>query len=162
MSTWWPVDVALYQPSIPQNTGNIGRLCVGMKQRLHLIGPCGFDLSEKAVRRAGLDYWQHLDWRLHEGPDAFLAWLGDRAPWLVTRHGQTRFDRVPWGRDDVLVFGNEASGLPSAWRARWPERTVRIPVLGPIRAFNLANAVAMIVSHANLRMGVFDDEEWSP
>ncbi|MBI4815803.1 MAG: tRNA (cytidine(34)-2'-O)-methyltransferase [Deltaproteobacteria bacterium] len=153
------MEIALFQPSIPQNTGNIGRLCVGMRQRLHLIGPCGFDLSEKAVRRAGLDYWQHLDWRHHEGPTAFLDWLGDRKPWLVTRHGELRFDRVPFQPTDVLVFGNEAAGLPDEWRDRWTDRTVRIPVLGPIRAFNLANAVAMIVCHANLAMGVFDEEE---
>ena len=83
------LHVALFQPIIPPNTGNIARQCVGMGAALHLIGPLGFDLSDKAVRRAGLDYWEHLDLTVHEDREAFLDWLGDREPWLVTKEARS-------------------------------------------------------------------------
>lgn len=149
------MHLALYQPQIPGNTGNIGRLCVGMRAHLHIVGPCAFDFSEKALRRAGLDYWEHLQWTLHEGPDAFLAWLGERRPWLVTKHGRIRFDVPGYTEDDVIVLGNEVRGLPQEWRERWPDRGVHIPILGPIRAYNLANAAAIVLSHARIASGAF-------
>ncbi len=150
------MHLALYQPQVPPNTGNIGRLCVGMRAHLHIIGPCAFDFSDKALRRAGLDYWPELQWTLYSGPDEFLAWLGEREPWLVTKFGSVRFDRAAYRADDVIIMGNEVRGLPEAWRARWPERCVHIPILGPIRAFNLANAAAMVLAHAQLATGAFD------
>jgi len=149
------MHLALYHPQIPGNTGNIGRLCVGQDAELHIIGPCAFDFSEKALRRAGLDYWEHLRWHLYDDEHAFLSWLGSRTPWLISKHGRTRFDAVPWQRDDVIVLGNEVRGLPTEWHARWPERGVHIPILGPIRAYNLANAAAMVLVHANLACGRF-------
>lgn len=152
--------VALYQPEIPPNTGNIGRLCVGMGAMLHLIGPCAFDLSDKRLRRAGLDYWPHLQWQLHASPAAFLTWLGDRQPWLVSKFGQTRFDQAAYARGDVLLIGNEVRGLPAEWHQRWGERAVAIPILGEIRSYNQANATAMLLSHAASACGVFD--AWQP
>ena len=148
--------LALYQPQVPPNTGNIGRLCVGMGVELRIIGPCAFDFGDKALRRAGLDYWPHLTWHLHPDPDDFLAWLGNRQPWLVTKFGLHRFDLAPYVTDDVIILGNEVRGLPDAWHERWPERTVHIPILGPIRAYNLANAAAMVLSHARLKTGAFE------
>ena len=150
------MHLALYQPQVPPNTGNIGRLCVGMDAELRIIGPCAFDFSDKSLRRAGLDYWPHLRWHLHPSPEDFLAWLGGRQPWLVTKFGVHRFDRAPYRADDVIVLGNEVRGLPDAWHARWPDRTVHIPILGPIRAYNLANAAAMVLSHAKLATGGFE------
>jgi tRNA (cytidine/uridine-2'-O-)-methyltransferase len=151
------VHVALYQPQIPGNTGAIGRLCVGLDATLHIIGPCAFDFSAKALRRAGLDYWPNLRWERYAGPDDFLAWLGDRSPWLVSKHGRTRFDLAGYGADDVLIFGNEVRGLPAAWHRRWGERIVHIPVIGPVRSFNLANVVAVVLTQAKLKTGAFAD-----
>lgn len=148
--------LALYQPQVPPNTGNIGRLCVGMGVELRIIGPCAFDFDDKALRRAGLDYWPHLTWHLHPDPEDFLAWLGERQPWLVTKFGRHRFDQAPYADDDVIILGNEVRGLPDAWHERWPERTVHIPILGKIRAYNLANAAAMVLSHARLKTGAFE------
>ncbi len=150
------MHVALYQPQIPGNTGNIGRLCVGMNATLHIIGPCAFDFSEKSLRRAGLDYWPNLRWHLYPGPDEFLAWLGTRQPWLVSKFGAQRFDQASYESDAVLILGNEVRGLPDEWHQRWPTRTVSIPILGPIRSYNLANAAAMVLSQANARTGAFD------
>ena len=79
------LDVVLFQPSIPPNTGNIARQCVGMNARLHLVGPLSFDMSEKALRRAGLDYWEHLNLTIHEQPEDFLGWIADRRCWLITK-----------------------------------------------------------------------------
>src|SRR5580658_4279346 len=116
------MDLALYQPQIPGNTGNIGRMCVGLNTHLHIIGPCAFDFSTKALRRAGLDYWQHLTWTLHPGPEDFMVWLAGRQPWLIPKFGRERFDQAPFQADDVLIFGNEVLGLPDSWHERWPER----------------------------------------
>jgi tRNA (cytidine/uridine-2'-O-)-methyltransferase len=149
------MHLALYQPQVPPNTGNIGRLCVGMRAHLHIIGPCGFDFSDKALRRAGLDYWPHLEWTLHAGPEAFLEWLGAREPWLVTKFGARRFDEPRYVEDDVIILGNEVRGLPAEWHERWPQRGIHIPILGPIRAYNLANAAAMVLAQARLSTGAF-------
>ena len=149
------MHLALYQPQVPPNTGNIGRLCVGMDCQLHIIGPCAFDFSDKALRRAGLDYWPHLNWTLYPGPAEFLAWLGDRTPWLVTKFGKHLFSEAAYVEDDVIILGNEVRGLPQEWHDRWTDTTVHIPIIGPIRAFNLANAAAMVLSQARLRTGRF-------
>jgi len=150
------MHLALYQPQVPPNTGNIGRLCVGMRTELHIIGPCGFDFSDKALRRAGLDYWPNLTWHQYIDPAAFLTWLGDREPWLITKFGATRYDQAPFQSDDILIMGNEVSGLPDDWHDRWPHRCLHIPIMGPIRAYNLANAAAMVLSQAQLQTGAFE------
>jgi tRNA (cytidine/uridine-2'-O-)-methyltransferase len=154
------MHLAVYHPAIPQNTGNLGRLCVGFSAHLHIIGPCFFDFSDKALRRAGLDYWPHLDWTLHEDDEAFLDWLGDRQPWLITKFASIRFDQADYQSDDVLLVGNENSGLPESWHDRWPDRRIAIPMSGPIRSFNQANAAAMVIGMATSRSGGFD--HWQP
>lgn len=150
------LHVALYQPEIPPNVGNIARQCVGMGAMMHLIGPYEIDLSSKAVRRAGLDYWPHLNMLEHHSPDAFLHWLGDRRPWLVTKFGQTRYDHADYGPDDVLLFGNEVRGLPEAWREQWSARCVFIPMTVNIRSYNVANTVSVILMEASRRSGLMD------
>lgn len=152
------IHVALYQPSIPPNTGNIGRQCVGMKMKLHLIGPIQMDLSARAVRRAGVNYWEHLDLQLHDSPQDFLTWLGDRAIWLVTKHGKTRYDKADYRDEDVLLLGNEQTGLPAEWLNRWPQRTVYLPILGPIRSYNLSNTASIVMAQAALVTGAYDAE----
>ena len=150
------LHLAIYHPAIPQNTGNLGRLCVGMDAHLHIIGPCSFEISDKTLRRAGLDYWDDLSWTLYDSEADFLEWLGERQPWLVTKFGPHRYDKVNYQDGDVLVLGNENKGLPMAWHERWPERGIAIPLRGPIRSFNVANAGAMVLSHASSVCGKFD------
>jgi len=138
-----PLHVALYQPEIPPNTGNIGRLCVGVGAVLHVIHPIGFSMDAKAVRRAGLDYWQHVDLREHADGDAFWRWAGARRVHLFSSHGQRSHRQLVAEDDDVLLFGPESVGLPRAWvEARG---AYRIPLWGPVRSLNLSNAVAVAV-----------------
>ncbi len=150
------LHVVLYQPKIPPNTGNIARQCVGMNARLHIVGPLTFDLSENAVKRAGLDYWDDLKLTLHDGPDEFLGWLGNIKPWLVTKFGGKRYDSPAYGSEDVLVFGSETKGLPGEWLERWPERTVYVPIIGNVRSYNLANTVSVVLAHASWKSGIYD------
>lgn len=151
------IHLALYQPQVPGNIGAVGRTCVGLGAELHLIGPIAADLSARAVRRAGLDYWPLVRLVLHRDPGAFLAWLGPRAPWLVTVGARQRYDRAAYRDGDVLILGNEVRGLPADWLARWPERTVGIPMRGPIRSFNLSCAAAVVAVEAHRQAGLLAD-----
>jgi tRNA (cytidine/uridine-2'-O-)-methyltransferase len=140
------LHLALYHPEIPQNTGNIGRLCVGIGATLHLVRPISFDTSEKAVRRAGLDYWRHVDLVDHESEAAFWAWAEGRRIHLYSSHGTAPYTRCRHQEGDVLLFGRETVGLPPelvAERGAW-----KIPMTGPIRSLNLANAVTLVAYEA--------------
>lgn len=150
------LHVVLYQPAIPPNTGNVSRQCVGMGAHLHLIAP-KFEVSSNTVKRAGLDYWDHLTLSQYETDDAFLDWLGDRSPWLVTKFGEQRYDSPCYADEDVLIFGNENTGLPEDWRERWLKRTVHLPMLGPIRSYNLSNTVAIVLAQATLKAGLYPE-----
>lgn len=150
------MHLALYHPVIPNNTGTIGRLCVGFNTHLHLIGPCGFSFDAKALRRAGLDYWPHLGWTLHETETEFLHWLGAKEPWLITKYGVVRYDQGGYREGDVLILGNENTGLPDSWLERWSHRTVTIPMLGPIRSHNQANAASIVLASAMAKSGSLD------
>ncbi len=150
------LHVVLYQPEIPPNTGNIARQCVGMNACLHIIGPIKMDLSCSAVKRAGLDYWEQLDLTFHNQADAFLAWLEDRRLWLVSKHGKQRYDKVEYSDEDVLIFGNEITGLPEEWINLWSDRTIRVPMIGKIRSYNLANTAGIVLAHASLKAGIYD------
>lgn len=140
------LHVVLYHPEIPQNTGNIGRLCLGLDATLHLVHPLSFQTDEKAVRRAGLDYWKHV--RLMEHPDeaAFWAWAADRRVHLFSSHGQRPYSACRYERGDVLLFGRETVGLPPELVAA--RGAFHIPMVGPIRSLNLANAVAVVCYEA--------------
>ena len=151
------LHVALYQPEIPPNTGNIARQCVGMNACLHIIGPINMDLSSSAVKRAGLDYWDQLDLTFHNQEDDFLTWLGGRKPWLVSKHGKLRYDCADYADGDILIFGNEITGLPGKWLSRWTSRTVFIPMSGNIRSYNLANTASVVLAHASLKSGMYDE-----
>jgi len=151
------LHVALYQPEIPPNTGNIARQCVGMNACLHIIGPIDMDLSSSAVKRAGLDYWDQLELIFHKQKDDFLSWLGDRKPWLVSKHGKLRYDRADYSDGDILIFGNEITGLPEQWISRWSDRTVYVPMIGRIRSYNLANTAGIVLAHASLKAGIYDN-----
>ena len=152
------LHLVLYHPAIPQNTGNIARTTVGMRAHLHLVHPMQFEITEHAVRRAGLDYWPSVTLTEHPSDEAFLDWLGDREPWLVTKFGALTFNEPGYTDGDVIILGNENTGLPEAWRERWAARTVSIPMPGPIngganiRSYNLANAAAIVLAHARLQI----------
>ena len=153
------LHVVLFEPRIPQNTGSVSRQCVGMRCVLHLIEPLGFDITEPAVRRAGLDHWPDLELQRHADLAGFRRWAADRRLWLVTKYGRHRFDRVDFRDEDVLVFGSENDGLPEAWRNSAADATIRIPIVGPVRSFNLSNAVAMVLGAAMSRSGLYDTLE---
>ena len=140
--------IALVHPEIPQNTGNVGRLCLAVGARLHLVHPLGFATDEKAVRRAGLDYWKHVDVVEHADYDAFVAWRGDRTEHRFSSHGERSYVHAPFARDDVLVFGRESVGLPEALRpGSWS-----IPMVGATRSLNLSNAAALVAYAALQRL----------
>ncbi|MAA79648.1 MAG: tRNA (uridine(34)/cytosine(34)/5-carboxymethylaminomethyluridine(34)-2'-O)-methyltransferase TrmL [Deltaproteobacteria bacterium] len=133
--------VALVEPEIPQNTGNIGRLTLGLNVRLHLVHPLGFSLSEKAVRRAGLDYWKNVDVQEHKSIDDFLEWAFGKSLVLFSTKAIPSYRKTSFEKDCVLVFGPESRGLSTDLRERFP--CVTIPMSGPIRSLNLSNAVAV-------------------
>lgn len=137
-------QICLYQPEIPQNTGNIGRLAAATGSRLHLIKPLGFSLSDKNLRRPGLDYWPFLDLEIHEDP----AWLFKRFNGKIaffSKHGSKSYDQVPIDTE-LLVFGRETSGLPEAFRKDNPDAFYSIPMYhSGVRSLNLSNSVAIVL-----------------
>ena len=146
-------DVALVEPEIPQNTGNIGRTCVATGSKLWLVEPFGFELSDKKLRRAGLDYWQHLDYEILESLDAMLERFAGRRMWFVSRKAKRLYTEVIYERDDLLVFGKETFGLPEPLLAERSEQTVRIPIAPEARSLNLATAVAICGYEAVRQLG---------
>ncbi len=146
------LHVVLYHPEIPPNTGNIGRLCLGVGATLHVVHPIGFSMDEKQVRRAGLDYWKHVDLVEHHSEESFWRWAEGRRIHLYSSHGQGPFTAADHAQGDVLVFGCETAGLPRdlvAERGAW-----RIPMReGPVRSLNLSNAVAVVLYSAVAQLG---------
>jgi tRNA (cytidine/uridine-2'-O-)-methyltransferase len=145
------IRVALIEPEIPWNTGNVGRTCLAGGAELHLVKPLGFSLDEAAVRRSGLDYWQHVNPRLHENVDAFLSALpGLGEPYFLSTKGARTLYEVEWGDDVIFIFGRETSGLPERVRATVAhDRLVRLPILSPHgRSLNLSTAVGITLYEA--------------
>ncbi|MGV1004393.1 MAG: tRNA (cytidine(34)-2'-O)-methyltransferase [Candidatus Nanopelagicales bacterium] len=148
------LHIALFSPRIPPNTGNAIRLCANTGATLHLIEPLGFDLSDAHLRRAGLDYHDLARVELHPDLATARGRLGERR-WLATSaHAATRYDRVTYGCEDVLLFGPEPTGLPAEVLAEFPaEQRIRIPMLPASRSLNLANAIAVTVYEAWRQLG---------
>lgn len=141
--------VILYQPEIPPNTGNIIRLCANSGAKLHLIAPLGFDLDEKSVRRAGLDYSLLAEVRVWDEFDTCVAALGRPRWFAISTRGATRYDRVGFCAGDALVFGPETRGLPQSVLERCPlEQRLRIPMQPGNRSLNLSNAAAIVLYEA--------------
>ena len=140
------LHIALYEPEIPQNTGNIGRLCLGLGARLHVIHPIGFRMDEKAVRRAGLDYWKHVDLQEHDNYEQFMNWAKKRRIFSLTTKGASSLWSIKFKHGDILLMGPETRGLPETVRAQ--TEPCRIPMTGHIRSLNLANATAIAAYHA--------------
>ncbi len=145
--------VVLVKPEIPQNTGNIGRTCVGTCSHLHLVGPLGFELSDKQVKRAGLDYWPHLHWSQYNNWSQWWNQVNqpERIFFFSTKAKKNFYD-IKLRRGDFLVFGSETRGLPPEIIATYKNQLVKIPFLGPIRSFNLANTVSMALGEGLRQM----------
>lgn len=147
------IDIILVEPEIPANTGNISRTCAVTGARLHLVKPLGFDISEKAVRRAGLDYWDKLDLHVYNNLDEFFELNGDENLWLATTKGSVSYDSVFLAGDVKLMFGKETAGLPQWLREKYSAHCLRIPMREGIRSLNLSNSVAIICYEALRQQG---------
>jgi len=140
------VHVVLVAPEIPQNTGSIGRLCVATHSTLHLVDPLGFRIDDAQVRRAGLDYWPHVQLSHHASWEEFLAARPPGRLLLFAARGPRAYTTVRYEPTDQLVFGGESGGLPRAIREAHPEHLYGIPILSPhVRSLNLATAVAVVL-----------------
>ena len=164
------MELALYRPEIPQNTGNIGRIAVCTNSRLHIIGEPSFSLSEAAVRRAGLDYWPKLHLTLHENWEEFVKFFDlentgrQKALLIFTKFASRKHSEHKFSIDDILLFGRESSGLPSEIKEfigkRNPDHALRIPVRADCRSLNPSNAVS-IALYEGLRQLDYPDLEIS-
>ena len=142
------MNIVLHEPEIPANTGNIGRTCVATGTVLHLIEPLGFKLGEKEIRRAGLDYWQHLDVRVYKNFQEFLEKNPGAKIWMATTKAKHVYSEVYYGPHDFIMFGKESAGIPEEILVDYEETCVRIPMLDKIRSLNLSNAAAIVLYEA--------------
>lgn len=137
-------NIVLIEPEIPNNTGNIGRLCVGSLSKLHIVGKMGFEISDKRVKRAGLDYWPDLDLNIYENVEEWLKIIPDKGRiFLFSSSAEKSFYELDLKKEDWLVFGKESIGLDKDLLKQFPNNSVKIPFPGMVRSFNLSNAVAM-------------------
>lgn len=140
------MHVVLYQPEIPQNTGSIARLCAATATPLHLVRPLGFEITDKHLKRAGLDYWPHVDVRMHDSWERFLAQHGGERLLFFSKKATRSYTTARYGEHDFLVFGPETRGLPEDLLAAEAERAFRIPMMtAAVRSLNLSNAVSIVV-----------------
>ncbi len=149
------MNIVLVEPEIPPNTGNVARLCAATNTRLHLIEPFGFQLDDKQLKRAGMDYWQQVAWRRWANWPAFQASLppGTRI-WFVESGGPRRYDEAVFGQEDYLVFGRETLGLPHSLLEQHRDTWLRIPMFNPAaRSLNLSNCVALVLFEALRQQG---------
>ena len=141
--------IALYQPEIPPNTGNIARLCAANYIRLHLIAPLGFSLEEKQLRRAGLDYWPHVDLRVHDSWETFVSSGDWQRLWLVENPAPRHYTDVCYEPGDCLLFGKESAGLPEELLQRYADWVIDVPMPNPnIRSLNLATTAGIVLYEA--------------
>lgn len=143
------LNVVLIEPEIPSNTGNIGRSCVGFEAHLHLVGPLGFELTDKKLKRAGLDYWPNLTFFRHQTFEDWWGLVSDPSRvFFFTTKSKKDFSEVPLRGGDWLVFGKETKGLDESLLGRFPAQCLTIPMSGPIRSLNLATSVAIVLFEA--------------
>ena len=153
------LNIVLVEPEIPPNTGNVARLCAATNSKLHLIEPLGFELTDKHLKRAGMDYWQHVEWR------KWSSWLDfsqniekKNRLWLVESIGKVRYSDAKFAKGDYLVFGRETLGLPERVCVEAGDRCLRIPMLNAdARSLNLSNCVSIVLYEALSQLG-FDGE----
>ena len=150
------LHVVLYQPDIPQNTGNIGRTCVAVGAKLWLIRPLGFRLDEKHLRRAGMDYWQHLDWEAVDNWQELQQRLPGRTCWCLTKTASRLIWEASFSPGDILLFGSETRGLPESILEAQPSRNLKLPMHDVVRSLNLASTANTVVYEAVRQFGGLD------
>ena len=148
------LNIVLLEPEIPANTGNIGRTCVATGSRLHLIEPLGFKIDEKSLKRAGLDYWQHLNVTVYESYEDFLEKNPGAKIYMATTKAHKIYTEVNYEPDCYIMFGKESAGIPEEILVDNEDTCIRIPMIGDIRSLNLSNSVAIVLYEA-LRQGDF-------
>ncbi len=152
------MHIVLHEPEIPGNTGNIGRSCVVTGTTLHLIEPLGFEITEKQIRRSGLDYWKDLDVRTYKNYEDFVTKNPGAKIWYATTKAHQTYCDVQFGPDDYIMFGKESAGIPEEILVDNEDRCIRIPMLEEYRSLNLSNAAAIVLYEA-LRQNKFLDLE---
>jgi len=152
------MNIVLLEPEIPANTGNIGRTCVVTGSSLHLIKPLGFEINEKTLKRAGLDYWSKLDVTLYDDYESFRSLNTDRRIWYLTTKAEKSYAEADFRPGDYLMFGKETAGIPEEILVQNRKMCIRIPMMKEERSLNLSNAVAIVLYEA-LRQNDFDGLE---
>lgn len=149
------INIVLFEPEIPANTGNIGRTCVATNTRLHLIEPMGFRLTEKAIKRAGMDYWNDLDVTTYINYEDFLAKnpLAKDKMFMATTKAPNTYTDVEFGEECYIMFGKESAGIPEEILVEHKETSIRIPMANEIRSLNLGNSVAVVLYEALRQTG---------
>ncbi|HQU47445.1 MAG TPA: tRNA (cytidine(34)-2'-O)-methyltransferase [Pirellulales bacterium] len=142
------LHIVLHQPEIPHNTGAVGRTCLATGCKLWLVRPLGFRVDDYYLRRAGLDYWEHLEWEVVDHWSALVERLGGRPPYFFSKFAARNYLDVAYQPGDILVFGSESAGLPPALAEQHAERLLRIPIRPQVRSLNLSNTVAVAVFEA--------------
>lgn len=139
-------NIVLIEPEIPMNTGNIGRLSLASGSTLHLVKPFGFELDDKRVKRAGLDYWKHITLKIYESADDFFLQNKDEKMAFFSSHGDKEYWDIDYTDEMFLIFGKESKGLSSEIIKQYPDKLYKIPIYSEhIRSLNLANAVSVVV-----------------
>lgn len=147
------LNIVLLEPEIPQNTGNISRTCAATGCSLHLVGPLGFSLADRYLKRAGLDYWNLLDLHVYDNWEMFHEAHPDIRPWMATTKGTANYCDVQYSDGDWLLFGKETRGLPEQMLAADYERAIRLPMREEARSLNLSNSVAIVTYEALRQLG---------
>ncbi len=147
------LHVVLHRPEIPYNTGSVGRTCVAVGAKLWLVRPLGFRVDDYHLRRAGLDYWQHLEWEVVDDWPTLLAQLPTERHWYFTKKATRSYAAAVLQVGDILVFGNESQGLPEELLTASADRSLRIPTRQEVRSLNLSNAVAVAAYEALRQWG---------
>ncbi|MCF0129379.1 MAG: tRNA (uridine(34)/cytosine(34)/5-carboxymethylaminomethyluridine(34)-2'-O)-methyltransferase TrmL [Pseudobutyrivibrio sp.] len=152
------LNIVLHEPEIPQNTGNIGRTCVATGTRLHIIEPMGFVINDKNLKRAGMDYWQHLEVFYYLNFEDFLEKNPGAKIYMATTKAKKRYDEVAYEDDCFIMFGKESAGIPEEILVDYQETSVRIPMGENIRSLNLSNSVAIMLYEALRQNNFFNLE----
>lgn len=142
------MNIVLFEPEIPANTGNIGRTCVAAGARLHLIEPLGFRLTEKAIKRAGMDYWKDLDVTTYINYEDFLTKNPFAKLYMATTKAENMYTEAVYGEESYIMFGKESAGIPEEILSHHKADCIRIPMIGDIRSLNLGNSVAIVLYEA--------------
>lgn len=142
------MNIVLHEPEIPLNTGNIGRTCVAVGAHLHLIRPLGFHTDDRAIKRAGMDYWPLLDIHYYDNFEDFINKNNNPLVFMTTTKATRCYTDVTYGENAYIMFGKESAGIPGEIRARYPDTCIRIPMLSETRSLNLANSVAVVLYEA--------------